>query len=81
MDSRAALKVKELCHLFLLTEDHGAWPSFLKHWQLVFLSKGKPGIPNLEDLRPVAISSVLYRVWGGEFALSVSEVIWLFALP
>ena len=54
---------------------------FLKHWQLVFLSKGKPGVPNLEDLRPVAISSVLYRAWGRVRLEHVRSVLAVFLAP
>ena len=45
-------------------ETAGSWPACLTQWKLIFLPKGKKVTPALDETRPIAISSAIYRAWG-----------------
>lgn len=53
-----------LSEFLLLCERRGAWPAALTHWAIKFIPKKKGvGPPSLDEVRPVAVGPVVYRVW------------------
>ncbi|CAE7276521.1 unnamed protein product [Symbiodinium sp. CCMP2592] len=54
-------------------ESEGQWPESLTQWRLVFLPKGKGICPSLDETRPIAISSAIYRAWGRLRLLQLSN--------
>ena len=60
-----AAATERLCDLFEICEQAGQWPEPLHYWRLAFLPKASaPGkIPTAEQLRPISIAPVVYRIW------------------
>ena len=57
--------LERLCDLFEVFEQTEEWPAPLRHWRLTFLPKASaPGqIPTADQLRPISIAPVVYRIW------------------
>ena len=45
-------------------ESLGCWPESITHWRLTFIPKGDCPCPTLDQVRPIAISSAIYRASG-----------------
>ena len=40
------------------------WPQSFLQWKVTFIPKKTKGIPDLQQVRPIAISGTVYRAWG-----------------
>lgn len=58
-----------LTWVFLLIEETGQWPQTLTRCVISLISKGKGSRPL--DLRPVSVTSVVYRIWAKTFGMRV----------
>ena len=54
-------------------EASGHWPEGLTHWKLVFIPKEDCPCPLLDQVRPIAISSAIYRAWGRARLRNIAE--------
>ena len=46
-------------------EQQGAWPEATCYWKIAALPKKRHGtLPSLGEVRPIAIGSAIYRIWG-----------------
>ncbi|CAE7276503.1 unnamed protein product [Symbiodinium sp. CCMP2592] len=65
--------LSQLAEVLNHCESEGQWPESLTQWRLVFLPKGKGICPSLDETRPIAISSAIYRAWGRLRLLQLSN--------
>ena len=71
-----------LAELFSCFENAGAWPRTFLHWKTVFLPKVKKDrLPTLEEMRPIAIGHILYRIWARVRLLHVQSHFKQFLAP
>ena len=58
------IAIARLADLYICFAKGGVWPRAMLHWKLVFLPKTKKGrFPTPEEMRPIAIGHILYRIW------------------
>ena len=54
----------QLADLLNLIEAVGTWPPDMHHWKITFIPKEGTGtVPAPEEVRPIAVGAVLYRLW------------------
>ncbi|CAL1156170.1 unnamed protein product [Cladocopium goreaui] len=59
---RAHRRLAEMMDAF---EQQGAWPEATCYWKIAALPKKRHGtLPSLGEVRPIAIGSAIYRIWG-----------------
>ena len=63
--------VKWLSWLFAAIESNGRWPTALMHALITLIDKGKGTRPL--DLRPISVTSIVYRLWARCWANRISK--------
>ena len=54
-----------LAQMLMTFEAKGSWPAAVNHWRIVTLPKQRKGtLPSLDEIRPIAVGSAIYRLWG-----------------
>ena len=62
--------LERLCEMYTRIEEEGVWPDVLSEGLISMISKGEGLRP--KDLRPITVTSVLYRLWS---ATRVREIL------
>lgn len=76
------IALSRLAELYSCFEKSGEWPRAMIHWRLAFLPKAKKNsIPTPEEMRPIAIGHVLYRLWARVRLLHVQSHVKQFLAP
>ena len=56
---------RRLAEMLDAFEQQGAWPEATCYWKIAALPKKRHGtLPSLGEVRPIAIGSAIYRIWG-----------------
>ena len=56
---------RRLAEMMDAFEQQGAWPEATCYWKIAALPKKRHGtLPSLGEVRPIAIGSAIYRIWG-----------------
>lgn len=56
--------LQRLCEMLQTCEAQQKWPGPLTHWAVKFIPKKRQGaLPGLQDVRPISIGAIIYRIW------------------
>ena len=69
-----------LAQLLRIFENHGTFPEAMCRWKIAALPKKRQGaMPSLGEIRPVAVGSAIYRMWGrvrlGHLAAALAQYV------
>ena len=57
--------LERLADFLNLCEAHENWPPPLRQWKVVCIPKKRAGfLPTVDEIRPISVGSVIYRIWG-----------------
>ena len=74
--------LERLAALLADCEERDRFPANMRHWRIAFIPKKRKGkIASMDELRPIAVGPIVYRLWSRVCLQSVSDSLSSSLLP